>query len=110
MFVKEKPDRKQISFLPKNPREMKLSLEEHGNVRSRRPEVFCKNLFLEISQNSQEKHLCYRLFFNKFTGLRAATLLKKRLWKTCFPVDFAKFLKTPFVTEHLWTMASDNYY
>ena len=25
-----------------------------------------------------------------------ATLLKKRLWHRCFPVNFAKFLRTPF--------------
>ena len=34
--------------------------------------------------------------FTKFTGLRPATLLKKRLWHRCFPVNFAKFLRTPF--------------
>ena len=27
---------------------------------------------------------------------RPATLLKKKLWHRCFPVKFAKFLKTPF--------------
>ena len=47
------------------------------------------------------KDLCQSLFFNKVAGLRAATLLKKRLWHWCFPLNFAKFLKTPFVTEHL---------
>ena len=26
-----------------------------------------------------------------------ATLLKKRLWHRCFPVNFAKFLRTPFL-------------
>ena len=26
-----------------------------------------------------------------------ATLLKKRLWHRCFPVSFAKFLRTPFL-------------
>ena len=26
----------------------------------------------------------------------SATLLKKRLWHRCFPVNFAKFLRTPF--------------
>ena len=30
-------------------------------------------------------------------GLRPAILLKKRLWHTCFPVNFAKFLRTPFL-------------
>ena len=32
----------------------------------------------------------------------SATLLKKRLWHRCFPVNFAKFTRTPFFTEHLW--------
>ena len=31
-----------------------------------------------------------------------ATLLKKRLWHKCFPVNFVKLLRTPFLTEHLW--------
>ena len=43
------------------------------------------------------KHLCQRLFFNKVAGLRPATLLKKSLWHRCFPVNFAKFLRTPFL-------------
>ena len=34
-------------------------------------------------------------------GLRPATSLKKRLWHRCFPVNFAKFLRTPFLKEHL---------
>ena len=37
------------------------------------------------------------LFFNKVAGLRPATLLKKRLWHRCFPVNFAKFLRTPIL-------------
>ena len=43
------------------------------------------------------KYLCQSLFFNKVAGLRPATLLKKRLWHRCFPVNFAKFLRTPFL-------------
>ena len=33
---------------------------------------------------------------------RPATLLKKRLWHRCFPVNFVKFLRTPFLqnTSH----------
>ena len=34
----------------------------------------------------------------------SGTLLKKRLWHRCFPVNFAKFLGTIFFTEHLWWM------
>ena len=41
------------------------------------------------------KHLCQSLFLIKI-GLRPATLLKKRLWHRCFPVNFVKFLRTPF--------------
>ena len=43
------------------------------------------------------KHLCQSLFFNKVADLRSATLLKKSLWYRCFPVNFAKFLRTPFL-------------
>ena len=32
--------------------------------------------------------------------VRSATLLKKRPWQRCFPVNFAKFLRAPFLTEH----------
>ena len=42
------------------------------------------------------KHLCQSIFVNKVAGLSLATLLKKRLWHRCFPVKFAKFLRTPF--------------
>ena len=38
------------------------------------------------------KHLYHSLFFS----LRPETLLKKRLWRRCFPVNFAKFLRAPF--------------
>ena len=43
------------------------------------------------------KHLCESLFFNKIAGLSPTTLLKKRLWHKCFPVNFTKFLRTPFL-------------
>ena len=49
-----------------------------------------KKVFLEISQNSEE-NTCARVSF----------LIKKRLWHRYFPVNFAKFLRTPFLTEHL---------
>ena len=45
--------------------------------------------------------------FAKFTGkhlhqspfLNKVVLLKKRLWQRSFPVNFAKFLRTPFLPE-----------
>ena len=38
---------------------------------------------------------------------RPATLLKKSLWHRGFPLNFAKFLRPPFLTEHLQTTASE---
>ena len=32
----------------------------------------------------------------KVAGLRPATLLRKRLWRRCFPVNFTIFLRTAF--------------
>ena len=43
------------------------------------------------------KHLCQSLFFNNVASLRPVTLLKRRLWHRCFPVNFVKFLRTPFL-------------
>ena len=68
-----------------------------------RPEVFCIKVVLKNFANFTGKHLCQSLIFNKVAGLRPA-LLKKRLWHKCFPVNFAKFLKTRFFMEHLWGM------
>ena len=51
-----------------------------------------KKVFLEILQNSQEK-TCARVSFL----IRAAGLRHR-----CFPVNIVKFLRTPFLTEHLW--------
>ena len=42
------------------------------------------------------KHLCQVLPFNKVASPEPETLLKKRIWHRCFPLNFAKFLRTPF--------------
>ena len=69
-------------------------------IRISRPEVFCKKGVLRNLAKSTGKHLCQSLFF--------ATLLKKRPWHRCLPVNFAKFLRTPFLTEHLrWLLLND---
>ena len=69
---------------------------------SSRPEVFCKKSVLRNFTKFMGKHLCQSLFFNKVAGLRHATLLKKGRWHRCFPVNFVKFLRTPFFMEQLW--------
>ena len=63
--------------------------------------MFCKKGVLRNIAKFTGKHLCQSLFFNKIAGLRPATLLKKRLWHRCFPVNFAKFRRTPIFTEQL---------
>ena len=68
----------------------------------RRPYVFCKNVVLRNFVKSTEKPLCWSLLFNKVLGIRPATALKKILWQRCFPVNFRKFLRRSFLTEHIW--------
>ena len=58
--------------------------------RNSRPEVFCKKGFLRNFAKFTGKHLCQRLFINE-------TLFKKSLWHRCFPINFAKFLRAPFL-------------
>ena len=50
--------------------------------------------------------------FVKFTGkhLCQSLFLKKRLWHRCFPVNFVKFLRTPFFIEHLWWLLLERNY
>ena len=57
-----------------------------------------KKVFREISQNSQ-KNTCVTSFL-----IKLQVLLIKRLWHRCFPVNFAKFLRAPFIIEHLWCL------
>ena len=75
--------------------------------RSSRLYVICKKGVLGNFAKFTGKHLCQSLSFNKVAGLRLQTLLKEKLWHRCFPVNFAKFSRTSFLTEHLRTTASD---
>ena len=65
-------------------------------IRSSHQRCFVKKVFLEISQNSQESTCARTSFSIKLQAAAPATLLKKRLWHRCFPMNFAKFLRTPF--------------
>ena len=60
---------------------------------------------LENFGNFTGKYLCWSLFFNKVAGLQ---LYYRRLRQKCFPVKFVKFLRTPFLTEHLRWMLLEN--
>ena len=70
--------------------------------RNSRPEMFCKNVVLKNFTKFTRKHVFQSLFFNKVADLRRATLLKKKLWHRCFPVNFVKFLRRSILIEHCW--------
>ena len=85
--------------------------------RSSRPEMFCKKGVLRNFTKLTGKILFFFFYklaglrsatFYKLAGLRPATLLTKRLWHRRFPVNFAKFLRTFFLTEHLrWLLLNE---
>ena len=78
-----------------------------GGFRSNRPEVLCKKMCsLKIFTKFAGKRMRQGLFFAKVAGLRPANMSKKKLWHRCFPVNIAKFVRTPFFTEHLWALGS----
>ena len=66
-------------------------------------EVFFKKDVLKNFANFTGKHPCWSLFFNKVTGLRASSFIRKRLQHRCVPVKLAKFY------EHLfWRTVADD--
>ena len=74
------------------------------------PEVFCTKVVLKDFGKFLGKYLCQSLCFNKVVSLIPGTLLKERLCYKCFPVNFPKFLRTSFFTEHLrWLLLSGKY-
>ena len=64
-------------------------------------EVLCKKVAFKTFSKFAGKHLCKKLFFNKVAGLSSSTLLKRKLWRRCFPVNFVKFLITPYFIDNL---------
>ena len=76
-----------------------LSLMEQIVVRGSHRRCSIKKAVLGDFANFTGKHLCQSLIFN-VVGLRPTTLLKKRLWHRCFPVNLAKFLRASFFTKH----------
>ena len=57
-----------------------------------------KKVFLKNFTKFTGKHLYWSLFFNKDSRLSSASLLKKKLQQSCFPVNFVKFS----IQEHLF--------
>ena len=59
------------------------------------PEVFYKKGVHRNFTKFTGKHLCQSIFFNKVAG--HCNFIKMKLWHRCFPMNFAKFLRTPFL-------------
>ena len=81
--------------------------------RSTLPEVFYKKSVLHIFAKVTGKYLVFESTFNNVAGQQLATLLKKRLQRRSFAVNFAKFLRTlfwrRFVNGCFWLFQNKNY-
>ena len=84
----------------KSPERKTISWDYFVHFRSSHRRCSVKKVFSKFTG----EHLCRSLFFDKvlqgthFTHFtRPVTLLKKRYWHRCFPVNFAKFLRTLFL-------------
>ena len=70
-----------------------LFVRQQAKLQKQPPEVFYKKVILKnFTKFTGKQHLCQSLLLNKVAGLRP-----KRLCHRCFPVNFAKFLRTPFL-------------
>ena len=67
--------------------DISLKLKLWSSNRSSRPEMFCKKgvleNFVKFRKTPEPESL-----FDKVADLRFTTLLKKRLWRRCLPVNF----------------------
>ena len=79
----------------------------YRNNRSSHPRCSVKKGVLRNFTKFTGKHLCQSLFFNKVAVLSPATLLKKRLWHRCFPLNFLEVSKNTCSREQLQTAASE---
>ena len=80
---------------------MKKDNNNNKSHRNSRPEVFCEKGVLRNFAKFKGKHVCLSLFLIKLQVLCLQHVLKKGAWQMCFLVNFAKFLRTPLLTEQL---------
>ena len=80
------------------------------NLRSSHQRCSVRKGVLRNFTKFPRKHLCQSLFLIKLQNSRPATLLKKRLWHKCFPVNFVRFLRTPFSQSTYWRLLLDLYF
>ena len=72
-------------------------IQIYAFFRSFRPEVFYKKVVFKTLTEFIRKHLCQSLYFNKVTGLRLVTLLKKETLAQGFACKFCEIYKNTFL-------------
>ena len=70
-------------------------------VKSSHKEVFCKKGVLRSFTKFKRKHLCQSLVFNKVAVLSLQLYQKRNSGTSVFLWILSKFLRTPFLTDHL---------
>ena len=84
-----------------------LSYADFSLVRSSHQKYSVKNVFLEISQISQE-NTCARISLLIKLQASACNFIKKETLAQVFSCEFCVIFKSTFSTEQLWTTASDD--
>ena len=90
-----------ISFFPYVPQKLLKDWYKLMKVRSSRPEVFCKKVFLEILPN----YLCQNLFFNKVAGLKQlklSAIFVEHIWEETSEINHFQFSVTGVFLWILW--------
>ena len=72
-----------------------------GFAQKQPPEVFCKKRCSLEFRKFHRKTPVLESLFNNFAGLQAWNFIKKILQHWCFPMKFAKFLRTP-ILKNIW--------
>ena len=89
----------QSKIFRRQPRHLIVFITGFPSYRSSRPVVFCKMVFLKISQNSHEKTYARVSFLIK---LQACNFIKKETLAQMFSCEFCEVVKNTFFIEHLW--------
>ena len=79
-----------LTEISDNTKNISISISRSSHQRCSVKQVVLRN-FRKLTG----KYLCQSLFYNKVASL--SPFLKRRLWHMCFPVNFAKFLRKPFL-------------
>ena len=88
-----------------------ISLDKLHNKLKQSPDLFCKKCVFNNFTKFTEKHLRQTSFLIKLQTckVKACNFIKKETLAQSFPVNFAKFLRTPFFIEHLrWLLRTKN--